>query len=184
MESNFNSEKDLKRSGTDALNENFPLIYAELRRLAQVYLNRERRDHTLQPTALVHEAYLRLKDQHNVNWDNREQFLGIAATMMRRILVNHAEMKYALKRGGTQYKEPLDAVTVFFQDQDLDVLALDEALKKLGRIDELKCRIVELKFFGGLTNDETAAVVGKSVATIEREWTFARAWLRRELSAN
>lgn len=162
-----------------SLDEMFPVIYAELRRLAEIYLRRERGDHTLQPTALVHEAYLRLRNQRTVDWQNREQFLGIAAQMMRRILVNHAEAKNALKRGGA--KQSLDSITIFFERQNLDLLALDEALKRLAAIDEQKSRIVELKFFGGMTTEETARLVGKSVATVEREWSFARAWLGKEL---
>ena len=135
----------------------------------------------MQPTALVHEAYLRLRGQHNVDWHNREQFLGIAAQMMRRILVNHAEAKNALKRGGA--KQPLDDVlTVFFEQQNLDLLALDEAMKRLAMLDEQKSRIVELKFFGGLTTAETARVIDRSVATVEREWIFAKAWLRHALT--
>lgn len=174
-------EVDLSKSADDSLDEMFPVIYAELRRLAESYLRRERSDHTLQPTALVHEAYLRLKNQHSVDWRNREQFLGIAASMMRRILVNHAEAKFAAKRGGTQYKESFDEITVFFQALNLDLLALDQSLKKLAELDEQKSRIVELKFFGGLTTEETARLIGKSVATVERDWSFARAWLKKEL---
>ncbi len=163
-----------------SLDEMFPAIYAELRRIAEIYLRRERGDHTLQPTALVHEAYLRLRNQRSVDWANREQFLGIAAQMMRRILVNHAETKNALKRGGA--KQLLDdSVMIFFEKQNLDLLALDKALKRLAAIDERKSRVVELKFFGGLTTEETARLIGKSVATVEREWSFARAWLHKEL---
>ncbi|MGI8788401.1 MAG: ECF-type sigma factor [Pyrinomonadaceae bacterium] len=162
-----------------SLDEMFPVIYAELRRLAEIYLRRERGDHTLQPTTLVHAAYFRLRNQRTVDWQNREQFLGIAAQMMRRILVNHAEAKNALKRGGA--KQSLDSITIFFERQNLDLLALDEALKRLAAIDEQKSRIVELKFFGGMTTEETARLVGKSVATVEREWSFARAWLGKEL---
>ena len=165
----------------NSLDEMFPVIYAELRRLAEIYLRRERGDHTLQPTALVHEAYLRLRDQRNVDWRNREQFLGIAAQMMRRILVNHAEAKNALKRGGAKCSLD-DVLTVFFERQNLDLVAIDEARKRLAAIDEQKSRIVELKFFGGLTTEETARLVNRSVATVEREWTFAKAWLHRALT--
>ncbi len=174
-------EKTPPAATENSLDEMFPVIYAELRRLAEVYLRRERGDHTLQPTALVHEAYLRLRNQHNVDWQNREQFLGIAAQMMRRILVNHAEAKNALKRGGA--KQSLDdVITVFFERQNLDLLALDEAMKRLAEIDEQKSCIVELKFFGGLTNEETAKLINRSIATVEREWTFAKAWLHRALT--
>jgi RNA polymerase sigma-70 factor, ECF subfamily len=166
-----------------SLDEMFPLIYAELHRLAENYLRRERTGHTLQPTALVHEAYLRLRGQNTVDWENREQFLGVAASMMRRILVNHAEAKMALKRGGTQFHESLDSVSVFFNEHNLDLLALDEAMRRLEHLDPQKSRIVELKFFGGLTTEEAARIIGKSGATIEREWTFARAWLARNLKS-
>ncbi len=182
--SDFKSNPNRNGAATPTLDEMFPVIYAELRRLAQNYLRRERADHTLQPTALVHEAYLRLRNQRNVDWQNRAQFLGIAASMMRRILVNHAEAKHAEKRGGNgNVKQSLDEVTVFFEQQNLDLLALHEALKNLAAIDEQKSRVVELKFFGGLTTEEIAEVVGKSVATIEREWTFARAWLCKTLNS-
>ena len=181
MENNFTPESDELKSAGDALDENFPALYAELRRLAESYLRRERGDHTLQPTALVHEAYLRLRNQRSVDWQNREQFLGVAATMMRRILVNHAEAKLAAKRGGALHRESPDGVTIFFQAQNLDLLALDEALKKLAEIDAQKARVVELKFFGGLTIEETARLTAKSAATVERDWAFARAWLKNQL---
>ncbi|HMS43163.1 MAG TPA: ECF-type sigma factor, partial [Pyrinomonadaceae bacterium] len=142
----------------------------------------ERRDHTLQPTALVHEAYLRLVNQHNVDWRNRAQFYGIAANMMRRILVNHAETKHAEKRGGAAEKVSIDDVTIFFEEENLDLLALDEALTQLAKIDEEKTRLVEMKFFGGMTTAEIAEVTEKSTATIEREWAFARGWLFKTLT--
>lgn len=164
-----------------ALDEVLPLVYDELRRIAQNYLNRERADHTLQATALVHEAYLRLIDQRKVDWKNRSQFFGLAAQMMRRILVNHAESHKAEKRGSGQKLQLDETVDVSFED-NLDLLALDESLKKLAEFDEQKSRIVEMRFFGGLTIEETAEVTGKSHATIEREWAFAKAWLYRELS--
>lgn len=166
----------------DVLDELLPLVYDELRRIAANYLERERRDHTLQPTALVHEAYLRLVNQHNVDWRNRAQFYGIAAQMMRRILVNHAENKHAEKRGGAAEKVSIDDVTIFFDEQNLDLLALDEALKQLTEFDEEKTRLVEMKFFGGMTTAEIAEVTGKSTATIEREWAFARGWLFKTMT--
>lgn len=165
----------------DALDAMLPLVYDELRRIAANYLGRERGDHTLQPTALVHEAYLRLVNQHSVDWRNRAQFYGLAANMMRRILVNHAEAHKAEKRGSGE-KVPIDGVTVFCAEQNLDLLALDEALRQLAEIDEDKARIVELKFFGGLTTDEIAEVTGKSSRTIEREWTLARGFLFKILT--
>ena len=154
-----------------------PLVYEELRRLAAGYLLRERRDHTLEPTALVHEAYLRLIDQRQVNWKNRAQFVGLAAVMMRRILVNHARDRAAEKRGGDMQKVPLSDVDEAGTPQDVDVLVLHVALDQLGAIDPRKSRIVELKFFGGLTTNEIAEVLQLSPATIERDWSFARAWL-------
>jgi RNA polymerase sigma factor (TIGR02999 family) len=160
-----------------ARDEMLPLVYDELRRLAASYLVRERHDHTLQPTALVHEAYLRLVDQRQVNWKNRAQFVGLAAVMMRRILVNHARDRAAGKRGGDLRKVPLSDADESTKPRDVDVIVLHEALEQLGAIDSRKSRIVELKFFGGLTTSEIAEVLQISPATIERDWTFARAWL-------
>ena len=160
-----------------ARDEMLPLVYDELRRLASLYLLRERRDHTLQPTALVHEAYLRLVDQRQLNWRNRAQFVGLAAVMMRRILVNHARDRAAGKRGGELQKVPLSDVDEPGTPQDVDVLVLHEALDQLGAVDPRKSRIVELKFFGGLTTGEIAEVLRLSPATVERDWSFARAWL-------
>jgi RNA polymerase sigma factor (TIGR02999 family) len=160
-----------------ARNEMLPLVYDELRRLAALYLLRERRDHTLQPTALVHDAYLLLIDQRHVNWKNRAQFVGLAAVMMRRILVNHARDRAAEKRGGDMQKVPLSDVDEPGTPQDVDVIVLHDALDQLRAIDPRKSRIVELKFFGGLTTNEIAEVLQLSPATIERDWSFARAWL-------
>lgn len=164
-----------------SLDEILPLVYGELRKIAQNYLSRERGDHTLQATALVHEAYLRLIDQRKVDWKNRSQFFGLAAQMMRRILVNHAESYKAEKRGAGQKLQWDETIDVSFEE-NLDLLALDEALKKLAEFDEQKSKIVEMRFFGGLTINETAEVLGKSHATVEREWAFAKAWLYRELN--
>src|SRR5262245_38363656 len=165
-----------------ARDEMLPLVYEELRRLAGLYLLRERHDHTLQPTALVHEAYLRLVDQRRVNWKNRAQFVGLAAVMMRRILVNHARDRAAGKRGGDLQKVPLSDAETPGTPQDVDVIVLHEALDQLGEIDPRKSRIVELKFFGGLTTNEIAEVLQISPATIERDWSFARAWLYDTIS--
>jgi RNA polymerase sigma factor (TIGR02999 family) len=159
-----------------------PLVYEELRRLARAYLGRERHDHTLQATALVHEAYLRLIDQRQVNWRNRAQFVGMAAVMMRRILVNHARDRAADKRGGDAERVSLSLVADIGEAPSVDLIALHEALGALEAIDARKSRIVELKFFGGLTIDEIAEVTELSPATIEREWRFARAWLYDALS--
>lgn len=166
-----------------ALDEMLPFVYAELRRLADGYLRDERRDHTLQPTALVHEAYLRLINQREVDWRNRAHFIGVAAQMMRRILVNHAAAKKAEKRGGDAEKVTLDRAVEFMEERNLDVLQVDLALSRLAGVDERKARVVELRFFGGLTTEEIAQVLDVSVATIERDYVFARAWLRRELSS-
>ena len=157
--------------------ELLPLVYDELRRIARLYLQRERADHTLQPTALVHEAYLRLIDQRRVDWRNRAQFVGLAATMMRRILVNHARDRAAMKRGGEVRHVPLTVALDAAAERPLDVVALHEALDRLETIDARKSRVVELKFFGGLTTNEVAEVIEASPATIERDWSFARAWL-------
>jgi RNA polymerase sigma factor (TIGR02999 family) len=160
-----------------ARDEMLPLVYDELRRLAGAYLNQERRDHTLQPTALVHEAYLRLIDQHQIDWKNRAQFIGLAAVMMRRILVNHARDRAAAKRGGQAQKVPLTGIEVAGDAPDVDVIELHDALDRLDALDPRKSRIVELKFFGGLTTAEIGEVLQVSVATVERDWSFARAWL-------
>ena len=160
-----------------AREEMLPLVYDELRRLAAGYLARERPGHTLQPTALVHEAYLRLIDQHRVDWRNRAQFVGLAAVMMRRILVNHARDRAAAKRGGDAQRVPLSGIEPPGLTPEVDVLVLHEALERLHTHDERKSRIVELKFFGGLTTAEIAEVLQTSPATVERDWSFARAWL-------
>jgi RNA polymerase sigma factor (TIGR02999 family) len=160
-----------------ARDEMLPLVYEELRRLAALYLLRERHDHTLQPTALVHEAYLRLIDQRQVNWQNRAQFVGLAAVMMRRILVNYARDRAAGKRGGNLQKVPLSDADEPGVPQDVDVIVLHAALDQLSTLDPRKSQIVELKFFGGLTTREIAEVLQLSQATIERDWSFARAWL-------
>jgi RNA polymerase sigma factor (TIGR02999 family) len=165
-----------------ALDDLIPLVYAELRRIASAYLRREDRDHTMQPTALVHEAYLKLVDQRKVNWKSRAQFFGVAARLMRNILVDHAREQKAAKRGGNQYLVTLTSADRIGSTPDLDLIALDEALNALAEIRPQHSRIVELKFFGGLTIEEIAEVMQISHATVEREWSFARAWLRRELS--
>jgi RNA polymerase sigma-70 factor (ECF subfamily) len=165
-----------------ALEGLIPLVYDELRRLAKNYLRKERNNHTLQPTALVNEAYMRLADQKSMKWQNRAQFYGIAAQLMRRILVDHARLKNAEKRGGSE-QQRLSITTAGDVGvmPDLDVLALHEALEELGAIDPQQARIVELKFFGGLSIEETAEVMSLGHATVERDWKMARAWLRRKL---
>jgi len=165
-----------------ALEDLLPLVYDELRRLARGYLFRERSDHTLQSTALVHEAYLRLVDQ-NVSWQNRAHFFGIAAEMMRRILVDHAREKNAAKRGDGIYKVTLDEEIMGPGQRDVEVLALDQALTRLAKLDPQQSRIVELRFFAGLSIEDTASILKISPATIKRDWAMAKAWLFREMSA-
>jgi RNA polymerase sigma factor (TIGR02999 family) len=168
----------------EALDKMMPAIYEELRRQAARYLRREQPGHTLQTTALIHEAYVRLVDQRNVQWQNRAHFFGIAAQMMRRILVDHARTKKRAKRGGSNIKVSLDDATVAVKGQNLDVVAIDEALSRLSKIDEQQSRVVELRFFSGLTVEETAEVMGISPATVKRDWSMAKAWLHRELSGD
>ena len=170
------------RGDLSARDELAPLIYNELRRIAGGYLRRERPDHTLQPTALVNEAYLRLIDQSRVNWQNRAHFFGAAARLMRQILINHAEARRAAKRGGETERVSLSAVGHFTVGQDVDLIALNEALQNLERIDPQQGQVVELRYFSGLTIEEIAEVMGVSPSTVKREWSTARAWLRRELS--
>ncbi len=162
----------------DALDELMPLVYQELRKLARSYLRAERPEHTLQPTALVNEAYLRLVDQKNVRWQNRRHFFGIAAQLMRRILVDHARKRQSEKRGGGEALIPFEeAKGVPLKARDL--VALDDALKDFATIDPRSAKIVELRQFGGLSIDETADVLEISPATVKRDWTLAKAWLRR-----
>jgi RNA polymerase sigma factor (TIGR02999 family) len=155
-------------------------VYDELRRLAAGYLRRERADHTLQPTALVHEAYMRLAAQQGVDWRNREHFVGVAAEMMRRVLVDHARGHGRAKRAGG-LKLSLTEADGFAEGEADDLIALDEALKRLARRHPQKSRIVELRFFGGLSIEETARILEVSDSTVERDWKFARAWLAREM---
>jgi len=159
-----------------------PLIYADLRRLAASHLRRERPGHTLQSTALVHEAFLRLVDQRNTHWRNRTHFFGIAASMIRRILVDHARQQRAEKRGGNAVRLELDEGMAALDKKDFDIVALDDALARLAELDERQSQVIELRFFGGLSIEETAEVMKLSPATVKRDWTIARAWLYRELS--
>lgn len=168
-------------SGEKSLEAMIPMVYDELRRLAAHYLRGERREHTLQPTALVNEAYLCLVAQRKLEWRNRSHFLAIAARTMRHILVDHARMHGALKRGGDRQRVSLEDTSLPQTQINLDVLALDEALAKLATFDTTKSRLVELRFFGGLTIDEAAVVLNVSPATAKRMWTLAQAWLHREL---
>ncbi len=167
------------------MEELLPVVYGELRELAGALFRGEyRANHTLQPTALVHEAYIRLIGNENgISWQNRAHFFGIAARSMRQILVNHAESYRAEKRGGGQTHLVLDEAISFFQTQDIEIMALHEALEKLNGLDKKQAEIVELKFFGGLTSEETAEVLGISLSTVKREWEMARSWLFRELKS-
>lgn len=160
-----------------------PVVYQELRRRAAACLHRERRNQTLQPTDLVHEAYLRLVDQQRAVWRNRAQFFGVAAEMMRRILVDRARARLAVKRSGKWARVTLDPGAVVAEPVDIDVLDLDAALTQLAAIDVRKSRIAELRFFGGLSLEESADVLELSLATVERDWQFARAWLFDALAA-
>ena len=164
-----------------ALDRLMPLVYEELRRLARHYMSRERPGHTLQTTALVNEAYLRLVGQESMRWENRAHFFGIAARLMRQILVEHARGRQAAKRGGGRYRLSLSKVDRSASRPDVNLIALDEALGRLEAVDPQKSRIVELRYFGGLGIEETAEVIGISPATVKRDWKMARAWLRSEL---
>jgi RNA polymerase sigma factor (TIGR02999 family) len=170
-------------SGGDrrALDRLTPLVYEELRHQAARYLRRERPGHTLQTTALIHEAYLRLVDAKDVHWESRTHFFAIAANLMRRILVDHARRRDADKRGGSQVQVQLNEALAVADATNVDLLAINEALDKLAVIDPQQARVVELRFFGGLSVEETAAALGVSPKTIKRDWSVARAWLRREI---
>jgi RNA polymerase sigma factor (TIGR02999 family) len=166
-----------------ALEELIPIVYDELHRLAEQHLVRERAGHTLQPTAVVHEAYLKLVDQKRVTWKNRGHFFAVAAQAMRRLLVDHARARGRQKRGGAATRVSLEEADPSVPPKDADVIALDLALQKLGALDSTQARVVELRYFGGLTADETADVLGTSVATVGRAFFLAKVWLLRELSA-
>src|SRR6266550_965545 len=166
----------------EALGQLMPLVYDELHRLAGAYLRRERREHTLQPTALVNEAYLKLVRQHNIHWQNRAQFFGVAAQLMRRILVDHARSNFAMKRGGDRVNVSLKNIGAVDMQAEAEGLALHDVLNRLAEIDPDQSRIVELRFFGGLTIEETAEVMHVSHSTVERDWKIAKAWLKRELT--
>jgi RNA polymerase sigma-70 factor, ECF subfamily len=165
-----------------ALDELIPLVYGELRRLAHLYTGRKSPGHTLQTSALVNEAYLRLADQTHPRWQNRAHFFAICAQLMRQILVDYARRRGARKRGGGERPVPLDEGLIFSEERAADVVALDEALARLAEFDPRQSRVVELRFFGGLSIEETAEVLGVSPGTVMRDWTLAKAWLRREIS--
>ena len=165
----------------EALSRLVPLVYDELHRLAAYHLRHERSNHTLQATALVHEAYLRLVDQRRVDWKNRSHFFGVAAHLMRRILLMHARDHGAAKRGGSVQKISLDDAVLFSKEKSAELVALDELLNRLAAIDPQQGRVVELRFFAGLSVEETAELMGISTATVKRDWAMAKAWLAREL---
>jgi RNA polymerase sigma factor (TIGR02999 family) len=173
---------DWSNGDTAALEKLLPLIDQELRRLAHRYMSRERAGHTLQTTALVNEAFVRLVNRTNVNWQNRAHFFGIAASLMRTILVDHARSHACAKRGGGAFNLELDETMIVSKQKASEVLALDDALNELARLDPQQSRVVELRFFGGLTVEETAEVLHVSPATIKREWSTAKAWLYHELA--
>jgi RNA polymerase sigma factor (TIGR02999 family) len=170
-----------ERNAAAAISEMMPAVYDDLRRLAETFLRGERTAHTLQRTALVHEAFLRLIGEENLVWQNRSHFIGIFARVMRQTLTNYAVARHRLKRGGS---DPLRLTLEFYDNHKIDVTALDQALQALEALDERQARIVELRFFGGLTVEETAELLEISSATVKRDWTLAKIWLRRELSAN
>jgi RNA polymerase sigma factor (TIGR02999 family) len=172
---------DLTKGDSNAVNQLMPMVYDELRRIAGAHLRRERPGHTLQSTALVHEAYIRLIDQHNVEWRNRAHFFAIASRMIRRILVDHARGVHAAKRGAGAPKLSLDEALGVPDGRDLDLVALDDAMETLAKIDPDQVRLIELRYFAGLTIEEAAEVMKISPATVSREWNTARAWLLREL---
>jgi RNA polymerase sigma factor (TIGR02999 family) len=166
-----------------ALNAALPAMYDDLRAMASAYLRNERPDHTLQPTALVHESYLRLVAQQTVDWNNRLQFLSIAARMMRRILSNYARARNRLKRGNGEARLELDCAVEIYDTRSVDIAADDAALRDLEAADPRQARVVELRFFAGLTSDEISQVLDISPKTVQREWSVAKRWLRRELSS-
>lgn len=172
---------DWRNGDKDALDRMTPVLYEELRRLARHFLASERPDHTLQPTALVHEAYVRLVEQRSVDWRNRAHFLGVAASMMRRILINHARDRQAAKREGYAHAVTLEDALGVFTNPRIDFLELNRALQQLSEMDAQQGRVVELRYFGGLTIEETAEVIGISPATVKREWSTARLWLMRQM---
>lgn len=172
---------NLSRGDPQAASELIPVVYEELRRLAASYMRRERPDHTLQATALVHEAYVKLLEQRSVDWQSRAHFFGIAAQVMRRILIDHARGHLRQKRGGENQKVSIDGAVVFSEQQSAEVLAVDESLQRLEKVDPRQARVVELRFFGGLNVDEIAEILKVSDKTVKRDWSVARAWLYADM---
>ena len=173
--------ESVRKGDADAAFTLMPLLYNELHRLAMHYMRSERQGHTLQATALVNEAYLKLIDQREANWESRSHFIAVAAQVMRNVLIDHARGRQRVKRGGLQQKVPLEDVVLISEEQTDDLIALDTAMKRLEEIDARQSRIVELRYFGGLTVEQTAEVLGISPKTVKRDWAVARAWLHREL---
>jgi RNA polymerase sigma-70 factor, ECF subfamily len=171
----------LSQGDRNAASKLVPVVYGELRRLAGGYMRRERQDHTLQATALVHEAYLKLVEQRSVNWQSRAHFFGVAAQLMRRILIDHARGHLRQKRGGEHKKISLDQAYIFSEQQSAELLAVDEALERLSKLDPRQARVVELRFFGGLSVEEAAEVLGVSPKTVKRDWSVAKTWLYADL---
>lgn len=175
--------REWSEGNREALEELMPLVYDELHRQASRFLKKERSDHTLQTTALIHETYLKLIDQRDVNWESRTHFFAIAANLMRRILVDYARTKKREKRGGDAVKLPLEEIeNISGKEKGVDLIALDEALERLEKIDEKQARVVELRYFSGLSLEETAAAMNISRTTVAEEWRMAKAWLHRELT--
>jgi len=174
----------LAQGKEDVASKLIPLVYNELRKLAAGYMRRERMDHTLQPTALVNEAYLKLVEQRSVNWQSRAHFFGIAAQLMRRILVDHARGHLRDKRGGGVIPVPLDEALVFAPEQSSELVKLDQSLERLAKLDPRQSKIVELRFFGGLTVEQTAEVLGISPKTVKRDWSVAKAWLHGDIKTS
>ena len=174
--------REWSEGNREALDSLLPLVYKELHKQAARYLRRERPDHTLQTTALINEAYLKLIDQHDVNWESRTHFYAIAAQAMRRILVDYARKKHREKRGGADEDLPLEEVALAVDEKSVDLIALDEALTRLAINDKLQARVVELRYFSGLSLEETAEALHISRATVARDWNMAKAWLHRELT--
>jgi RNA polymerase sigma factor (TIGR02999 family) len=173
-----------REGNQSALDELYPLVYDELHRLARRYMSRERKDHTLQTTALINEAYVRMVDQKNVNWANRSHFFAISAQIMRRILIDHARRNAYAKRGGGAQQVSLEEVAALVPEQGRELMRLDEALKSLAEQDPRRSQVVELRYFGGLNNEEIAGVLQVSENTVTRDWNMARAWLYQQLSEN
>ena len=173
-----------REGNQSALDELYPLVYDELHRLARRYMSRERKDHTLQTTALINEAYVRMVDQKNVNWANRSHFFAISAQIMRRILIDHARRHAYAKRGGGAQQVSLEEVAAIAPNRGRELVRLDEALKTLAERDPRRCQVVELRYFGGLNNEEIAGVLHVSENTVTRDWNMARAWLYQQLTEN